>query len=113
MHKIKFLLLIILSVFLITGCKKDDAILFKEEYEGLNDNSNYRAVSIPEDNPIVYISDTELAEKIENKEDMVVYFGFNRCPWCRSIIENLFKVTSNLKIEKVQGNSGSERVRKG
>ena len=102
MKKIKFLVLIFLGVLLLSGCKKDgDAILFKKEYEGLNSNSNYRSVSIPDENPMVYITDKDLAKKIEAKEDMVVYFGFNRCPWCRSIIGNLLKASSDLKIDKI------------
>lgn len=95
------ILLIILCLFMITGCKKNDAVLFKEEYENLNKEDGYRSVTIPKDNPFVYISDEELAEKIENREDMVVYFGFNTCPWCRSIIENLIQVASDLKIKKI------------
>lgn len=100
MRKFK-VLLIILSIFIITGCKKDDSILFKEEYESLNSESNYRKVEISKDNPMVYITDEELLKKIENKEDMVVYFGFNKCPWCRSIIETLIQVSNDLKIDKI------------
>lgn len=99
MRKLKVLLIICL--FIITGCKKNDNILFKEEYESLNNNSKYREVSIIEDNKMTYITDLELVEKINNKEDMVVYFGFNTCPWCRSVIENLIEVANDLEIEKV------------
>ena len=95
------ILVIILCLFMITGCKKSDAVLFKEEYEGLNKEEGYRSVSIPKDNPFVYITDEELAKKIEDREDMVVYFGFKTCPWCRSIIENLIQVASELKIKKI------------
>ncbi len=95
------ILVIILCLFMITGCEKSDAVLFKEEYEGLNKEEGYRSVSIPKDNPFVYITDEELAKKIEDREDMVVYFGFKTCPWCRSIIENLIQVASELKIKKI------------
>ena len=78
-----------------------DNILFKEEYESLNNNDNYRSVSIDKDNPMVYITDENLCEKIENKEDMVVYFGFSKCPWCRSIIETLIEVSQDLDIDKI------------
>ena len=50
---------------------------------------------------MVYISAEELAKKIENKEDMVVYFGFKTCPWCRSMIEILLNAASELKIDKI------------
>ena len=100
MKKFK-IILIILSIFLLTACKKDDNILFKEEYESLNSDISYRSVSIPEDNNMVYLTDEELLEKIKNKEDMVVYFGFNKCPWCRSVIESLIDVSNDLEIDKI------------
>lgn len=99
MKKLKVLLIICL--FIITGCGKNDNILFKEEYESLNNNSKYREVSIIDDNKMTYISDLELVEKINNKEDMVVYFGFNTCPWCRSVIETLLEVANDLEIDKI------------
>ncbi len=100
MKKLKIVSLIAL-IFMLTACKKSDALLFKEEYEGLNNDSSYREVSIPEDNPIKYITDTELAKKVEAKEDMVVYFGFKECPWCRSIIETLLKASKDLNIDTI------------
>ncbi len=95
------LLVILMLILILTGCKKTDAIKFKEEYESLNGNDEYREVSIPKKNPMVYISAEDLAKKIENKEDMVVYFGFKTCPWCRSIIEILMDAASDLKIDKI------------
>ena len=100
MKKIQILVILML-VLVLTGCKKSDAVKFKEEYESLNGTGDYREISINKDNPMVYISAEDLATKIENQEDMVVYFGFNKCPWCRSMIETLLKVASDLKIEKI------------
>ena len=99
MRKIK-ILLIILSLFAATACSKSDALKFKEEYESLNKEEGYRNVSVDENNPFIYIEDTALAKKIADREDMVVYFGFSKCPWCRSILENLIKVSQDLKIKK-------------
>lgn len=82
-----------------------DAIQFKEEYEGINGEIIYdkktREVSIDEDNPMTYISAEDLVKKIDKKDSFVVYFGFNSCPWCRSIIEALIESAKNNKIEKV------------
>lgn len=100
MKKIK-ILGIICCFLILTGCQKKDNILFKEEYESLNTNSNYRSVTIPKDNKMVYITDEELLTKIENKEDLVVYFGFSKCPWCRSIIETLIQVSKDLDMDKI------------
>ena len=111
MRKFK-ILLIILSIFIITGCKKNDNILFKEEYESLNTSDTYRSVFIDKDNPMVYITDKELLEKIKNKEDMVVYFGFNKCPWCRSVIETLIEVSNDLRDTKVILEDGNIKTTK-
>lgn len=99
--KVFKILVIIFAIFIITGCKKEDNILFKEEYESINTKDGYRKISINKDNPFVYVTDLELLEKIQNKEDMVVYFGFNTCPWCRSIIETLIEVSQDLNIHKI------------
>ena len=39
--------------------------------------------------------------KIENKETFAVYFGFKECPWCRSVIESLIEVSSDLGLEEI------------
>ena len=36
-----------------------------------------------------------------NKETFVVYFGFNSCPWCRSVIETLIKVSKDNNIDTI------------
>ena len=83
-----------------------DAEKFKTEYEKINGDINEkynvvtREVDIPKDNPIVYISPENLVEKMDNKETFVVYFGFANCPWCRSVIETMFKVAKDYKINK-------------
>ena len=111
MKKIILSLLIVLSVFTLTSCgdkevKNTDAIKFKEEYEKLNGKKNsngvtYREVEIDEDNPFVFATAEEIQEKIDNKETFAVYFGFNSCPWCRSIITTLVEVADDLNIEKI------------
>ena len=84
-----------------------DAEKFKTEYEKINGDINEkynvvtREVDIPKDNPIVYISPENLVEKMDNKETFVVYFGFANCPWCRSVIETMFKVAKDYKINKI------------
>lgn len=100
MKKTKFLLIII-SLFMLIGCIKSDALLFKEEYESLNGSTNIRSVSISDDNPFIYITEADLIEEIKNKNDIVVYFGFSDCPWCRSIIENLIQVSADLGIKEI------------
>ena len=84
--------------------KKTDAYKFKTEYESLNneDNGNgkkYREVDIDKKNRIIYSTAKEIVEKTENNETFVVYFGFSKCPWCRSMIENLIDLSIENEID--------------
>lgn len=111
MKKILLSFLIVLSIFTLTSCgdkevKNTDAIKFKEAYEKLNGEKNsngvtYREVEIDEENPFVFATAEEIQEKIDNKETFAVYFGFNSCPWCRSVITTLIEVADDLNIDKI------------
>jgi len=110
----KFIVLVIMMVTLV-GCaeikekasNKSDAVLFKEEYESLNNEKTtyndtyYRILDIDENNPFVYKDASDIIEMIDNKETFVVYFGFSSCPWCRSIISSLIDVSKDLNISTI------------
>lgn len=108
---ILIVLIICLGVFLIfktNGNKniREDSIKFKEDYESYNGKSNqndkkYRVVNINKNNPFVYKTEDEIVSMINNKETFAVYFGFNTCPWCRSVIEELIKVSKDLSIDTI------------
>ena len=93
----------------VVGCGKntvsEDAKKFKQEYEEFNNKSNdyfeYRNITIEEDNTIVYSTDKEIVEKIENKESFIVYFGDPECPWCRSVVEQVVKLAKENNIKKL------------
>ena len=83
-----------------------DGMLFKEEYEAINNNENedgsiVRELDISEDNPFVYKDATELVESIDNDETFVVYFGYASCPWCRSIITPLIEAAQENDIDTI------------
>lgn len=112
MKKLFLFLILTIALFNLTGCidnKKTmstDALKFKEEYESLNGTFNssgkeYRAISISEDNPMIYKEAEDIIEMINNKETFAVYFGFNSCPWCRSVVPTLIEVAKNVEIEKI------------
>jgi len=109
MKRLLTILILFIAVFTLTACgvdKSTDAYKFKEEYESLNgeDNGNgqeIRTITIPEDNPFVYASTDDIVEKMENKESFVVYFGFAKCPWCRSMIEQLIKSAKDNNIKTI------------
>ena len=117
MKKFLIVILLLLTSVIISGCdngtsKKEDkvvshedALKFKEEYESLNgvDNNGktVRAVSISDDNPFVYKEAKDIVKMINNKETFIVYFGFAKCPWCRSIIETLIKVADDYNVDTI------------
>lgn len=96
-------LLLTLSLLKMPGkITNKDAIKFKEEYENLNGKINenskkkYRTVKIDSKNKIIYSSDKEVLKMMEEKKSFVVYFGFDSCPWCRSVVENVSKISKEL-----------------
>lgn len=111
MNDKKFLILaVVLAALLLTlsllkmpdKITNKDAIKFKEEYENLNGKTNenskkkYRTVKIDSKNKIVYSSAKEVLKMMEEKKSFVVYFGFDSCPWCRSVVENVSKISKEL-----------------
>ena len=100
MKKFLRILLVLIVLFGVTGCGKEKKN-FKKEYESLNGNSDYRTVSIPKKNSIVYATANEIVEKLKNNETFYVYFGSLYCPWCRSVIEKAMEVANNKKIDKI------------
>ena len=108
MKRLVLIIMIVLSLFLFTGCvdKTTDAYKFKEEYESINNKDNgfgkkYRSLNIPVANPIIYQTTTDIVKRVENKETFIVYFGFSECPWCRSILEELIHAAKDKKVEKI------------
>ena len=106
--KILVLAFMLLAAISLTGCSKvtEDAKKFKKDYEAINDKdngrgTNYRSISIPEENPFVYASVDDVIKMIDNKESFYVYFGDEMCPWCRSVIEKAIEVAKENKIRKI------------
>ena len=82
-----------------------DAMKFKEEYERLNGQTSgdvtIRELNISETNPFIYSTAEEIVEKVNNKETFVVYFGFAKCPWCRSVLPSLIESAKANKVDKI------------
>lgn len=84
--------------------KDTDAYRFKKEYESLNgkrseSGKTYRTLNISKNNRIKYSTAKEIVEKIENNETFIVYFGFAKCPWCRSMVENLLDLADEYDTD--------------
>ncbi len=102
-----FSLILIVGLFL-TGCGNttSDALKFKEEYESLNgektdSGARIRNLNIPKDNPFVYSTAKEINSKIDKGDTFMVYFGFSKCPWCRSIMEQFIKVAKDNNVNTI------------
>lgn len=109
-NKILFIITILIITLSVTACttiEKTDALKFKEEYESLNgttrkkDGKQIRNITIAEDNPMIYATTGDIIEKMENKDTFLVYFGFNDCPWCRSVLPTLIQVANDLGLDKI------------
>lgn len=112
MKKLPKIVLFILIVLLLSGCtnkeltsKEKEALKFKEEYESLNgkstNNRKYRKVEIEKDNPMRYKSASDIVKMIEEKKTFIVYFGFDSCPWCRSVVPTLLEVAKDLEVDTI------------
>lgn len=93
---------IVLTIFILKPFEKEvlDNLKFKEEYEALN-NKDYINVTIPEINPFIYSNTKDIIEKINNKENFVIYFGFSKCSYCRNILPILIDVSQYLELDKI------------
>ena len=108
MKKIIYIFIVVFLIFVSTGCfekKNTDALKFKEEYESLNGEKNqqgkiYPKVDISKDNPIKY-SSIEKIVKIIEKGTGVIYFGFPKCPWCRSAVPALLNAAVESGIDTI------------
>ena len=83
-----------------------DAEKFETEYESLNGkvtttNKTIRTIQINSNNKIVYTTEDELVELIDQDETFLVYFGFAECPWCRSVIETFLSTSEEYGIDKI------------
>lgn len=88
----------------INNNSQTDGIKFKEEYEKLNSKKNdqgkkYREITIDSKNKMVYKTTEEVLNLIDKKKSFVLYFGFDTCPWCRSVVPTLASISKELNQE--------------
>ena len=88
----------------ISNNSQIDGIKFKEEYEKLNGKKNdqgkkYREITIDSKNKMVYKTTEEVLNLIDKKKSFVLYFGFDTCPWCRSVVPTLASISKELNQE--------------
>lgn len=107
MKKIVYILLVIVEVFLITGCGKEtDALKFKKEYEDLNgktiENTKYKypSIEISKNNKVKYSNYDEVLEVLKDGTG-VIYLGYPTCPWCRNAVPVLLEAANEVGIEDI------------
>lgn len=88
----------------ISNNSQTDGIKFKEEYEKLNGKKNdqgkkYREITIDSKNKMVYKTTEEVLNLIDKKKSFVLYFGFDTCPWCCSVVPTLASISKELNQE--------------
>lgn len=102
------LICVLLIVLLVSACNdssvKQEALRFKEEYESLNGKENdsgidYVNVVIEADHPMVYADIEQLLEVIKN--DGIIYFGFDECPWCRNVLPVLIEAAREKEVSEI------------
>lgn len=83
--------------------KSSDAIIFKTEYESLNnvvrekDGKTIKEINIKSDNPVDILSEEEAIKFMETGTG-IIYFGFPDCPWCRTMLPVLLSTLDNMSI---------------
>ena len=109
MKKLLYSLLIVISLFFITGCGKKietDGEKFKKEYESLNGTTinntryEYPSVEIDGDNPVKYASYDEVLKLLTDGTG-VIYLGYPNCPWCRNVVPVLLEAANEVGIDEI------------
>ncbi len=83
----KKFLLILLSLLMLFGCSSNN----QEETSDSEDSSACGIDTCDDDDKAAYlvaqnqISTSDALSKFENKEDFVLYFYFDACPWCKEL----------------------------
>lgn len=97
--------LILVSLLLLYfNNKKEDS--FKKTYESLNTEVvdptlKYRTLNLEYTSIIEETTMEEIVKKTKDKETFIVYFGFESCPWCRSIITTALEMAHEKGIKKI------------
>ncbi len=95
MKKVVYLILIIISILLFTGCNKNE---LKKETEGEHFSKLYEGINT--DNVYKRISATDAVDMVKNGTG-ILYIGYNTCPWCKQIVGVLNDAAKDKNINTV------------
>lgn len=105
------LILLVVISFGFSGLKDEvkkvnetDAQKFKREYEELNGKEvsgrTYTTLEIDEENPIKYTNVEEIDKLMEDGTG-IIYFGYPKCPWCRTAVPALLHAADDAGIDTI------------
>lgn len=102
----KKILLSISALVLLTACSSQvshpstqaDTLAFKTEYEALN--AEKLAITIPETMKI-HTLDFSGVKSLLEEGDGILYFGFPSCPWCRTLLPQLFTTMEKHQLSEL------------
>ena len=107
----KRLLLLIVLVLILTGCKSTsknelDYLAIKEMYEVLNgsydkDNHKYNEVVVPEDNPFKLVDIDYIIDLVKNKKSFYLYIDSPTNQWGRASFTSLIEVAKERNIDTI------------
>ena len=82
----------------------NDSLRFKLSYEYINyveySNGKKIEISIPIDNRIKYVSESQLIDLLKNGTG-ILYFGYNTCPWCRNAVPVLIDTVIENDVDTI------------
>ena len=103
---IAIIIMLVVKYINLSSLEYDDGDKFKDEYMELNnvatdDGKKYPRVSISDENKIKYTSYDEILDIFNNDGDAVIYFGYAKCLYCRSVVSVLVDAAVETGLDKI------------
>ena len=96
----KKLMMVICTLFLLSGCSQSDTKSDMSHYEGFTDT----------DHVFVDIDVKGMAKKIDDGDTFVIYFGFSECPWCKEAMPILNEIAKEYEMQVYYVNTRKEET---
>ena len=103
---IAIIIMLVVKYINLSSLEYDDGDKFKDEYMELNnvatdDGKKYPRVSISDENKIKYTSYDEILDIFKSDGDAVIYFGYAKCLYCRSVVSVLVDAAVETGLDKI------------
>ena len=103
---IAIIIMLVVKYINLSSLEYDDGDKFKDEYMELNnvatdDGKKYPRVSISDENKIKYTSYDEILDIFKSDGNAVIYFGYAKCLYCRSVVSVLVDAAVETGLDKI------------